>query len=197
MRIRNVDKEQLVKQTAIQMLVADGFEGFSVNKLARACNISVGTLYIYYKDKDDLITRIAIEQGEAMHEATLKNFDPEMHFAEGLKVQWQNRYNYMMTEPYAMLLFEQLRSSTYHEKVIGPMSMHFKEVMGRFVNNAVNRGEINQMPLEVYWSLAFAPLYSLIRFHKEGMSLAAKPFGMTDEILWQTFGLVVKALKIN
>jgi TetR/AcrR family transcriptional repressor of multidrug resistance operon len=194
MRVRNIDKEQLVKQKAIQMLVADGFEGFSVNKLARACNISVGTLYIYYKDKDDLITRIAIEQGEAMHKATLKGFDPEMRFAEGLKVQWQNRYQYMMNEPDAMLLFEQLRSSTYHQQVIGPMSENFKEVMGRFVNNAVSRGEIKQMPLEVYWSLAFAPLYALIRFHKEGMSLAAKPFSMSDDILWQTFDLVVKAL---
>ena len=55
MRTRNIDKQELVKKKAIEMLVDIGFEGFSMNKLAQACDISVATLYIYYKDKDDLI----------------------------------------------------------------------------------------------------------------------------------------------
>ena len=62
MRTRNTGKEQLVKQKAIKLVVRDGFEGFSMNKLARACGISVATLYIYYKDKDDLIIRVALEE---------------------------------------------------------------------------------------------------------------------------------------
>jgi hypothetical protein len=37
MRTRNADKQLLVKQKAIEMLVADGFQGFSMNRLAAAC----------------------------------------------------------------------------------------------------------------------------------------------------------------
>ncbi len=62
------------------------------------------------------------------------------------------------------------------------------------MGNAVVRGEINPMPVEVYWSVAFAPLYNLIRFHNEGHSLAGKPFELTDTVLWATFDLVLKAL---
>src|SRR3954468_5932658 len=113
MRVRNIDKEQLVKQKAIQMLVADGFEGFSVNKLAKACGISVATLYIYYKDKDDLITRIAMEEAKHMGETSLRDFDPEASFEEGLRVQWKNRAKYTLENPTCVLFFEQLRSSTY------------------------------------------------------------------------------------
>ena len=117
MRTRNTDKEELVKQTAIKMLVSDGFEGFSVNRLAKACDISVATLYIYYKDKEDLITRIAIEEGQRRNERTLADFDPEMPFAAGLRKQWENRFRYHVENPDAMLFFEQLRSSPYHDKV--------------------------------------------------------------------------------
>lgn len=67
--------------------------------------------------------------------------------------------------------------------------------MGRFMTNAMERGEIDPLPIEVYWSVAFAPLYNLIRFHVEGRSLAGKPFQLTDELMWQTFDLVLKALK--
>ena len=108
MRTRNEDKVQLVKQKAMEMAVKDGLEGFSVNKLAKACGISVATLYIYYKDKDDLLTRIAIEEGKRMTDITLKNFDPELPFAEGLKMQWKNRAKYMMENPGSMRFFEQL-----------------------------------------------------------------------------------------
>ncbi|ETZ23756.1 hypothetical protein [Pedobacter sp. V48] len=63
------------------------------------------------------------------------------------------------------------------------------------MTNAINRGEINPMQLEVYWSVAFAPLYNLVRFHFEGRSIGGKPFILTDKALWETFELVIKALK--
>ena len=92
MRTRNADKEQLVKQTAIDMIVKSGLEGFSMNKLAKACKISVATLYIYYKDRDDLILNIAMESGKLMSDAVIKDFDPELPFEDGLRQQWKNRY---------------------------------------------------------------------------------------------------------
>ncbi|MBS1586397.1 MAG: TetR/AcrR family transcriptional regulator [Bacteroidetes bacterium] len=195
MRTRDADKEQLVKQKAIELLVADGFEGFSINKLAKACGISVATLYIYYKDKDDLIISIAIEESKRMSEATLKNFDPDMSFEAGLRNQWKNRYKYMMDNPQSMLLFEQLRSSTYHDKVFSSITHDFKEVMEKFMKNAVARGEVMKMPLEAYWSVAYAPLYSLMRFHNQGSSIGGKAFAISDKLVWQTFELVLKALR--
>jgi TetR/AcrR family transcriptional repressor of multidrug resistance operon len=195
MRIRNTDKVQLVKQKAIELIVKHGLEGFSMNKLARACSISVATLYIYYKDRDDLILKIAIEEGALMGDAMIKDFDPEMLFEQGLRKQWENRYNYMVANPIMTLFFEQLRSSSYQQIFLSSFLKDFKLVMGKFMDNVIARGEIDVMPFEVYWSVAFAPLYNLIRFENEGQSMAGKPFKMTDEILWKTFDLVVKALK--
>jgi len=179
----------------MEMAVSDGLEGFSVNKLAKACGISVATLYIYYRDKNDLITQIALEEGKRMGSIVLKDFNPELPFAEGLRMQWKNRAKHMMENPVTMLFFEQLRSSSYHETAITALTADFKEIMGKFVKNAVERGEINKMPVEVYWSIAFAPLYALIRFHNEGWNLAGKSFTVSEKILWQTFELVLKALK--
>jgi len=194
MRTRNTNKVQLVKQKAIEMIVKDGFEGFSMNKLARACNISVATLYIYYKDRDDLIIKIAYEEGKLMADRMIKNLDPEASFEEGMRIQWANRYQYMTDNPLLALFFEQLQSSTYHVQFMDAFT-EFKAVVSKFLNNVIARGEMNPVPLEVYWSVAFAPLYSLVRFQNQGQSLGGKPFTMSDEILWQTFDLVIKGLK--
>ena len=84
MRTRDTDKEKLVTQKAIEQIVQDGFQGFSMNKLAKACSISVATLYIYYKDKDDLIEKIGFEIGSRFFSSTVKDFSPDMSFEEGL-----------------------------------------------------------------------------------------------------------------
>lgn len=195
MRPRNTDKQELVEQKAIELLVTDGFEGFSVNKLAKACEISVATLYIYYEDKDDLIVKIARKGAEKMSNDILRDFSPDLSLEEGLRIQWRNRYESMMQHPYLYRLFEQLRSSTYQEQIFCALANPFKESMGRFIKNAIERGELEKMPLEVFWSVAYAPLYNLVRFHHEGKSLGGKPFQIKDKLVWQTFDRVLKALR--
>jgi TetR/AcrR family transcriptional repressor of multidrug resistance operon len=195
MRTRNIDKQQLVKQKAIELLVKDGFEGFSINKLAKACGISVATLYIYYKDRDDLILRIGIEEAERFTQEILGDFDQTLCFADGLKQQWRKRSQQLMNNPESAKFFEQLRSSTYHDKIHGFIVGQFKNLMGDFMHRAVNNGEIDWINMDVFWSVAYAPLYNLIRFHNEGKGLTGQPFVLTDAILMEACELVIKAFK--
>jgi hypothetical protein len=67
--------------------------------------------------------------------------------------------------------------------------------MHKFVSRAIANKELLPMPLEVYWSICFAPLYSLVKFHRAGMNIAGEPFELTDEMLKQTLELVLKALR--
>ncbi|TFF34823.1 TetR/AcrR family transcriptional regulator [Mucilaginibacter psychrotolerans] len=195
MRIRDNNKEQLVKEKAIALIVTGGLEGFSMNKLAKACGISVATLYIYYKDRDDLIINIASESGKLFSDALIRDFDPDASFEDGLRVQWKNRYRFMKEHPLLNMFFDQLRSSSYQEKFLAGFLTEFKQLMGKFMHNVIARGEIELVSFETYWSVAFSPLYALIRFDNEGKSLDGKPFKLTDDVLWETFRLVVKALK--
>jgi len=194
MRTRNVDKENLVKQKAIELIVKEGLEGFSMNKLAKACKISVATLYIYYKDRDDLIIKIACEEGKLMSDTMMSEFDCEANFEEGLRAQWESRYKFLINKPLLNSFFDQLQSSTYQQQ-FAEATNGYKDMVTRFVQNAISREEIDDLPLEVYWAIAFAPLYTLINFHHKGQSPTGGPFKMNDKLLWQTFDLVVKALK--
>lgn len=195
MRIRDIHKEALVKQQSIDLLLKYGFEGFSMNRLARACNISVATLYIYYKDKDDLVISIAKEEFNRMAEAMLQNFDPSLSFEEGLRIQWRNRVRYMLANPKTILLLEQLKHSTYYMKIFEPGTDCFRQAMRDFMKKAVKNGEIDRMQPEVFWSLAYAPLYNLIRFELDGRSMGTRPFKLKQAMINQCFERVLRSLK--
>jgi AcrR family transcriptional regulator len=193
-RTRNTDKEILVKQKAIEMLVEEGFQGFSMNRLAKACGISVATLYIYYKDKDDLIQKIGVEIGTTFFHETLKNFSPSMSFREGLKKQWENRSRFAMKYPKEVACFEIIRHSTHGEYILQQSLKQFKTAMGNFFTNAVNNKQLVPVTMEVFWPVAYGPLYTLLRFHSEGKSMGNKPFKLTRKMMDEAFELVIKAL---
>lgn len=194
MRLRDNNKEDLVKQKAIEMLVNQGIEGFGMNRLAKECGISVATLYIYYTDKEDLIKKIAIEIGRNFFSAMLKDFSPEMHFVEGLRKQWENRASFMMENMNEVACWEVLQNSSYSEYIVQESVKDFKSMMTDFFQNAVKRKEMVDVSLEVFWSIAYGSLYSLLRFHHKGKSMGGAPFTLTTSIQNEAFELVVKAL---
>lgn len=194
MRGRDIHKETLVKSKVIELIVKDGLEGFSMNKLAKACKISVNTLYIYYKDRDDLIVTIAREEGKRMSDTLLAKFNPNASFENGLRVQWKIRFEYLKDKPLLKSFFDQLQSSTYREQIADSLN-EFTEAVTLYRKNVIARGEMVDVSAEVYWSVALAPLYSLISFHHKQQGLKGQVVEVNENVLWTTFDLVVKALK--
>lgn len=195
MRTRDEVKEQAIREKAIKMIVKEGLDGFSLQKLARAAKVSPATLYIYYKDKEDLIVSIGSSISDDLLSYSLQGFSPSMSLSEGLKVQWVNRAKYFIENPMEVKFIEQIRHSTFHARIQEKTTLNFGAVMGEFVSNAIRNKELKKLPFEVYWSIAFAPLYQLIKFHNQGKSYVNDHFELTPNMLTQTLNLVLKALK--
>ena len=195
MRTRDSNKEELVKQKTIEMIVKYGIEGFAMNRLAKECGISVATLYIYYADKEDLIKKIGIEMGTFFFKSSLKDFTPDMPFAIGLAKQWENRSSFMMNNTDKLVCWEILQNSNYGDFIVNESLMELKEIMTKFLNGAIEREEIVPVSKEVFWSIAYGPLYNLLRFHEKGKGLGGTtPFKLTDDVQKEALRLVIKAL---
>jgi hypothetical protein len=136
-----------------------------------------------------------VHEMDKMIDATLKDFDPDAPFAEGLRVQWMNRARYSIENPLSSEFLEQIKHSPYHNVSIDKVDPRFLEAMQRFVHNGIRRKEVVKLPMEVYWSIAFAPLYNLVRMHMARRGLGGRqPFVLDDKMLEQTLKLVIKAL---
>src|SRR3954469_6642082 len=158
MRTRGPVKERTIRRKALDMIVEVGFDGLSMHKLAKAAGVSPAPIYIYFKDRDDLIIQLFQEESRKMAAVTLENFHPDMHFDEGLRIQWIKRAKYCIKHPRQAHFMEQIRFSPLHEKAVKAGDGQFIDTMRAFVQNAIKRNELIRMPVEVYWSIAFSPL---------------------------------------
>lgn len=194
MRTRDINKEETVKQKAIEMIVAQGVEGFGMNRLAKECGVSVATLYIYYSDKEDLIRKIGIEIGQNFFEKMFDGFATNMSFREGLRNQWENRIYFNLNFPLQTTCFELLRHSTHGDAILQEVTGKYKQMMTEFMVLAIERKELIPVPYEVFWSIAYGSLYSLLEFHRDGKSMSGKSFVLNNKIKNEAFNLVLKAL---
>lgn len=194
MRTRDSNKEEIVKQKAIEMLVKLGIEGFGMNRLAKESRVSVATLYIYYTDKEDLIKKIGIEIGQSFFSEMVKDFSPTMPFKEGLRKQWENRSRFSLKYPLQVACWELLSHSSYRDYILEESLSDFKIIMSSFFNNAIAKKELLPISVEVFWSMAYGPLYSLLRFENEGKNFGGGPFKLTQKMTDEAFELVIKAL---
>ncbi|QLC65631.1 TetR/AcrR family transcriptional regulator [Flavobacterium sp. LPB0248] len=194
MRTRDTNKEEIVKQKAIEMIVTQGVEGFGMNRLAKECGISVATLYIYYSDKEDLIRKIGIEIGQNFFEKMFDGFSTDMSFRDGLRNQWENRIYFNLNFTQQATCFELLRHSTHGDAIIQEVTGKYKQMMTEFMLLAIERKELISVPYEIFWSIAYGSLYSLLEFHRDGKSMSGKSFVLNDKIKNEAFNLVLKAL---
>jgi len=187
-------KESAIRQKAIEIIVSDGFDGLSMQKLAKKARLSASTIYVYFNSREDLLNKLYIAVRDKFERDALNNSSTDLPFREGLWLQWKNRLKNILKNPLEYQFYEQFRSSPLiNHKDIQPTA--FGKQMQEFVAHAIQKKEIKDLPPELFWALAYGPFYILVSFHLNRTTMAGKPFSITEQKLRQTFDLVLAGLK--
>ena len=194
MRTRDENKESAIREKAMELIVAEGFDGLSMQKLAKAANVSPATIYIYYKNREDLLNQLFNHVQQTFYEVALAGFNPDLSFEEGLWIQWKNRLKFILKYPVHFQFHEQFRNSPLINH--GDVNVsNFKESMKLFVINAIKKGELKKMEPEIFWSIAYGTFYSMVKFHVQEITIMGNDFKLTDAKLKAAFDMIIKALK--
>ena len=78
----SVKRRQIIKG-ARGIFLSQGFDAASMNDIARAAGVSKGTLYVYFKDKEQLFGAIVMEECESQAEGIF-DLDPADHDVEAV-----------------------------------------------------------------------------------------------------------------
>lgn len=166
MRPKNLEKEEAIRTIALQIISEEGLENLSMQKLAKAANVSPRTIYIKYDNKEDFLIKLFIEEVLGAYEkAILENFNPEAGFAEGVKKIWLNAFHYLKNNRHSFALIQYGKSSPLLNKAFQQKNIkegQFFAPIHRFLELNVKAGTINNFPLQVHRALLFSPMLDLV-----------------------------------
>ncbi|MFC0517292.1 TetR/AcrR family transcriptional regulator [Mucilaginibacter angelicae] len=196
MRPKNLEKEQAIRTIALDIIASEGLENLSMQKLAKAANVSPRTIYIKYEDKDDLLIKLFITEVLGAYEAAiLKDFDTEMDFETGVKKLWHNGFQYLTNNRthFALILYGKsspLLNKAYQKQNI--RQGQFFAPIHQFMEAKVKAGIILNLPFDVQRALLFSPMLDLVN---EFFDHADRPVQIiTDEVIATCCDAVIKGI---
>jgi AcrR family transcriptional regulator len=102
----NIDsaKRDALLAVALGAFAEKGFNGTSINDLARKAGVSIGSLYSYFPSKDDLFLTI-VAMGHDLLESAIADIDPEAGFAHNFEILLRRARDYALANPELNLVY--------------------------------------------------------------------------------------------
>jgi len=161
------NKAKIILQTALEQFAENGFHGSPISQLATRAGVGVGSIYRYFKDKDELIHAVFKQVDEELQQAITHNFDPTLSDQQQHIQLVVNLIHYLKERPHEFKFLEQYYSSPYgsEEKHAKFLLAEVKEPPNPFANLFASISQKNQqkLPLPLYLAMTFGPVIFLLR----------------------------------
>ncbi len=171
-------KHDQILQAAIKVFAKKGFFNSKVSEIAREANVADGTIYLYFKNKDDILISLFEEMVGLINsrmEQELSNIDDPLEklrvfIAQHLMLLKENK-------PLAEVMQIELRqSSKFMRRYVPVKFLQYLDMIGKIIEEGKEKGVIREevIPaiakraifgaldeMSLYWVLSKKPKYSL------------------------------------
>ncbi|HEY4344193.1 MAG TPA: helix-turn-helix domain-containing protein [Parvibaculum sp.] len=139
------DKHSLILDAALSLFRQYGYRRTSMEDIAQSANVAKGTLYIYFKSKDELFEALARRlagQIDADTQAVMARDLPFEHKVLALlDAKLGFVYRWVLSSPHAAELTDP--TSRLPDDVFGPVDRNFRAAFARLFKESARAGEID------------------------------------------------------
>ncbi|WP_452225028.1 TetR/AcrR family transcriptional regulator [Lacinutrix chionoecetis] len=100
-----MDKKQRIILTMLELVVEQGVHATPMSQVAKEANVAVGTIYHYFKNKEQIIEEIYSMICQDFGVVMMANV-PEQDVKVQFEIMWLNLYNYFIGNPLAFKFME-------------------------------------------------------------------------------------------
>jgi len=190
MRIRDDVKQEALFQATIKLVNKIGFASSSVAKIAKEARISPATIYIYFKNKEDLLVSTYVNIKHDMSEAMLKNFNKPLPIRDILKILWRDMFAYSSKHPEYIEFSIQFSNSPFADLVVKKDVEKYFEPILMVLQRGIDEKIIKNVGYEILTAFIFHPIISLSnRKICTGFELSDKNIDTAFTLAWDAIKL--------
>lgn len=181
-----MDKQEQILIAALKLFVEFGFHGTPTSKIAREAGVSNGTLFHYYKTKDELVVALYIYiktkmtgcidsgriEGETIKATFKRMFISSMYWA--------------LENPIEFRYSQQFHSSPYLSMVSHEEVLKQTKYLMDFMQEAIDARVLKPLPIDLLFTLISNHIYGI----NEYLIAAKMEEAKQKELIDQSFGLI-------
>jgi len=168
MRARDLKKEEAICAASIDLINRKGLADTSMSQIAKQANVSPATIYIYFKNKEDLLKQLYLRIQRDASSSIFTGYEGFLPLDESFKILLRKAYQYFLRKPDHFVFLEQYANSPMIANIeASDLQDYFEPLFNIFDRGRQNK-MIKDLPNEMLLSFTFYPIMQLVKFHQSG-----------------------------
>ena len=134
------------------LMAEEGLPNLSMHKIAKAAKISPGTIYIYFKNKEELLAQFARHIFLSFQRVMEKDHDETQSFAEQYRKMWWNIWTFLQSDPTIMSNMHQYESLPGFTDICREWEQD--SLWHKFCNKAKEAGDVADLPTHILFAIS-------------------------------------------
>ena len=190
MRTKDDEKKEALFRATVKLVNEIGFVASSVSKIAREAGVSPATIYVYHKNKEELLVSTYIDIKLDLSETILRDFDDALPIRDILRRVWFNMFHYLSNHPEYHQFMDQFANSPYSSRVDREaLEKHFVPILN-VLARGIEQKIIKDVDREILAAFVVYPISALAN------PRLREDLEMTEENIETAFTMAWDAIKL-
>lgn len=149
--------QQRIFDATQEVMANVGVHGVSIQKIAKAAGISVGTIYLYFKNKEELLLELAHHIWGLFQDVLADNYQPDEPLYWQYEQMWWNVWHFLHSNPTVIVNLGQYASLPGMAQICQARS----SVWQNFCQKGIDDGVLVNFAPWILWNLSMETVLSL------------------------------------
>jgi len=182
-----MDKREKILETALKLFVDHGFHGTATGKIAKEAGVANGTVFNYFKTKDELVVALYVHIKEDMAAFLAKNTVASAGVKETMKAQFLASLFWALDNPLKFRFIQQFHTSPYLGQVKQDVMDSQAMPHLALIQTGIDQGLLKKLPVDYLFALISSQTFGAYQY------LSTRPLTkvqqhetieLTFELLW-------------
>lgn len=137
MKLRDDKKAGQIFRSVLTLVKEKGLAGITMGEIAKEAGMATGTLYIYFKNKEELINNLFFECRKEALENYFVSYDESLPFKKGFSIVWHNILQFRIENFEEVVLMDQC----YHSPFVNDCTVKLTKEMKKPLYKLIERGK--------------------------------------------------------
>ncbi|MBO1004108.1 TetR/AcrR family transcriptional regulator [Pseudogracilibacillus auburnensis] len=146
-----IDRRQEVLNAATKSFSLYGYKATTMDQVARLANVGKGTIYTFFKNKEELFDEIITKLIDDMEKAATNAINSEMSFQENVHLALYKMLEFRLEHQLTIKLFQEERDigTPVVQQVMQKLEQSILFFIREKIERAIEKGEIKQCDPEI------------------------------------------------
>lgn len=159
-----MNKEDKIYEAALELFSTKGFHGTPTSEIAKTAGVANGTLFHYFKTKEDLINSLYLRLKNEMVKGSIEGIEKIDSLKLKMEFLWSKTIQWGMENPQRIVFIQQYMNSPYISTNTLEEVDKIKEVYFQLIQDGISNGELKDVSVDLIYIMATQQLFGMIQY---------------------------------